>query len=174
MSLPGLLIEYLMTGAVALLWVFVAVDSRNVFEIQNVQLFLLPVAYILGMIIDAFSYGLTYWPKAWVRNFAFKTANPEISEEDKMELKNNDSALRTKIQKEHKEPSNEINMRKSRDRIARAMIVNSICLIVFLPNEYLTAKLLMLIVSIICWVFFEYKSHTYFLMVQKNINATLA
>ena len=59
MSLPGLLIEYLMTGAVALLWVFVAVDSRNVFEIQNVQLFLLPVAYILGMIIDAFAYGLS-------------------------------------------------------------------------------------------------------------------
>jgi len=61
MQLPGMLIEYLITGSCALIWmwVFSKVLGKEVPSVSDARLILLlPAIYVVGMIIDFVAHGL--------------------------------------------------------------------------------------------------------------------
>ena len=63
MALPGLLIEYLVSGAVAFAWLFPMLQSK----LTKIDTPFLPVAflllYVLGMAVDYLAWILTRIPK---------------------------------------------------------------------------------------------------------------
>jgi hypothetical protein len=59
LSLPGLLVEYLITGACAILWMwvlFAAIAPEQVLDLEDFDAahatFVVPLAYVVGMVID--------------------------------------------------------------------------------------------------------------------------
>src|SRR5882672_6349564 len=69
MALPGLLIEYLINGSIALIWIlpFIRQELNGFKDFSSV--ILIPVAYILGMYVDILAFILTSYPKVILRKF---------------------------------------------------------------------------------------------------------
>jgi hypothetical protein len=66
--IPGLLVEYLISGAVALIW-FVPLAERASFRVPLLDpLYLAPGIYVLGMFVDVIAHSVTKYPKRWIRH----------------------------------------------------------------------------------------------------------
>lgn len=53
MSLPGLLIEYLINGCIALIWISSLKIGDTISALTDAEkLLIIPVAYVVGMFID--------------------------------------------------------------------------------------------------------------------------
>lgn len=113
MNLPGLLIEYLITGVLAVLWIATIVrfgsnPAPPFDQLSGPQVTLLaPVAYILGMLIDYIGKLLT---------------DPFVVDDSKETLHKAELFARSA------EVGKQYEMRKSRDRVARGLLANLILL----------------------------------------------
>ncbi len=156
MRLPGPLIEYLINGSIAMIWIFPFIQPKLCYY-KEALIILIPIIYVIGMFIDLLAFGLTKFFKQKLRMLVEKrymgTTNdyfPGIGKE-----------MKIKILTKYPELAKEIETRSGRDRIARGMIINSIFFLIFsenLPFEF-ELSLILLIMSIIMWVAFEYASH---------------
>ena len=135
MALPGLLVEYLVTGSMALLW-FLPLVTGTCEPSFNfaIATFLAPMLYVLGMFIDFLAFlfvsrlplGRDRSLKALVRWVVLQ--NSDIVEApDNVFLQEHGRTTRGTIWLYlHDAPDlvNEIKARSSRDRVARGAIVN--------------------------------------------------
>lgn len=167
MTLPGLLIEYLITGAIALIWVGFGLKlDMSLFDYSRL-IVVLPVIYVLGMAIDIVAYGLTYWPKKWLREKIERKHGVKVDKHTAMKLK-------VIVAREYKDLNTEFSMRSSRDRIARGMIINSIGLLIVARNEpYLGYLLSLPVIATLLWLVFEKVSHEFFMGVYDELKERL-
>jgi hypothetical protein len=130
MQLPGLLVEYLVNGSCALIWVWILFlipgvnlpAGMDVSKMDGARIALLiPILYVLGMTVDFLSL-------ITVRPFAVKYLR-----------KGRDSSIASnaKILLHSVELGKEYIMRSSRDRIARGMFINSVLTTIVLTIYYL-------------------------------------
>ncbi len=131
MQLPGLLIEYLVTGSCALIWIWILFlipgvdlpEGIDVAQIEGVRAAIfVPILYVVGMIVDFLSLIL-------VRPFVVKYLRTG---------RQSSSASTAKIMLRSAELGREYIIRSSRDRIARGIFMNcvitTIVLTVLYPN----------------------------------------
>lgn len=154
MALPGLLIEYLVTGAIALLWLFPLI-TLGLWELPEANLSLLrdikgsafglivlaPLAYISGMAIDLFAYLLTSRTpdkSRSLKSHARRYAEADFSSSD---LEDNPFSGRGESPQSRKSRASkgliwlhihapelvkQIEQRSSRDRVARGAMLNAL------------------------------------------------
>lgn len=118
-------------------------------------LFLLPIAYVAGTVIEIVAYLITYYPKKWIGDRAGKLG---------LEKEEKHRSLKVEMLLRDNNLHRQLEMRSSRDRIARGMIVNSFGILIFLKPEILPIHLQIALLgtSIVTWVVFEYVSQRYF------------
>jgi hypothetical protein len=170
MALPGLLIEYLITGAIGIGWI-IFWQELDVSKYGSLSIILIPVAYTLGMIVDVIAYAITYWPKQAIRRYAEKRHyRPNENQFNHRQRRKIETLIALKYDK----LSGEINMRSSRDRIARGLIINALCILLFLNAKVLiSVSALLLVASVASWCVFEYVSHRFYLHAFDQINEDL-
>jgi hypothetical protein len=166
MTLPGLLIEYLISGAMALIWLAPLLAIYGVDVVQTGLLPLLAIAlYVVGMAIDFLAYWLVMPLKSPVRARAWRKYGDSNSE---MPPPENSVEREIKFALYAPEIAKEVDMRSSRDRIARGAIVNvliALALRIF-ADDYLAAVpvwilILTLGLFIAIWWVFQYLSYGY-------------
>jgi|SRR5215213_123543 len=130
MQLPGLLIEYLVNGSCALIWIWIlflipGVDLPAGIDVAKMDgariAFFIPIMYVLGMTVD-------YLSLITVRPFAVKYLRGG---------RDSSIASTAKIMLNSAELGKEYIIRSSRDRIARGMFVNSVITTIVLTIFYL-------------------------------------
>ena len=220
MALPGLFIEYLVIGALALLWglpltgIDIGGEALVVVKIAA----LAPAVYVLGMFLDFAAFALVTWFP--FQNGSYKNRvrrNVErktdiINNDDSRQLPDGSSAksllasrqrlrdylkvfwggfaeLNSKVNEhagatarrqirlfmEMPDIARQVEMRSSRDRIARGSVLN-LALIGFVhfPSSPILAcaSLLLAITAIPMWVFFEGNSYGYELRALNELKET--
>jgi hypothetical protein len=163
MAIPGLLIEYLFNGSIALAWLYPLFSTY----FDNVPAVLLPFVvvalYLVGMVIDVVAWALTRPLKRWLRRPVHrKYTGSEDSEAVSGTLR------QAKIALHAPDLARELAMRSSRDRIARGAIVNAILAAIFVLPWW--AGLPVVIVSVIMWSMFEKLSYMYELCAEKVVD----
>lgn len=140
MNIPGLLIEYIITGAISFIWIFLLLfNLTSLFDIFKdnsaiLTIMLIPFAYLIGMVIDIIVYPLVRKLKRKIKTSEIenlKQIYPDL--DNKMELEKiidvehfTDKLIIDLHLNDKKNVVDEINWRSSRDRIARGMILNSL------------------------------------------------
>lgn len=170
MALPGLLIEYLIAGGLALPWLLPLLASLGF----NVQLAFIPLMavllYAVGMLLDFCAYVLLLPSKRWLRRriaarmgkLARPVSAPTATRQVKILLYAPDLAK-------------EVNMRSSRDRIARSTMLN--CLLAAIAWRRVVPWQIGAVVAVLClamWIFFERSSYSFELRAEEAIDAKLA
>jgi hypothetical protein len=180
MQLPGMLIEYLITGSCALIWmwVFSKVLGKEVPSVSDARLVLLiPAIYVVGMIIDYLAHGLVEFIVKWVERLKKKTkslrtsttnrqSETQIGKKRQPKL-GSGSVARAYVFLQSSDLTKQYEMRSSRDRVARGAFLNAILLTIsltiFCPcsNPYLPLQITLpagLLLSGLCfamWCRFE-------------------
>jgi len=166
MVLPGLLIEYLVSGAIAFAWLFPILQSK----LMRIDTPFLPVAflllYVLGMAVDYLAWILTRIPKHWIRAWVYRKyrSNGES-------LKQSGTLRQAKISMYAPDLAKELAMRSSRDRIARGSVVNSILATVFLLPLQIGIPLV--VSAIFIWAGFERLSYGFELCAEQVVDEKL-
>jgi len=171
MTIPGLFIEYLIVGALALIWLYKLLPEQWVSKLllQPAHLPLLALGlYVVGMVIDFVAWILTSYIKAGLRAWAEEGHTYTPKELVKILKGGGGKVKRGSITSRQiylaihaPEAAKEAAMRSSRDRIARGAIINSILFTTFaLPSQKYIGVLMILIFSIM-WVNFELSSYSY-------------
>jgi hypothetical protein len=176
MSIPGLFIEYLISGALALIWIYRFIPEDWVSKLQTAHIPLLALGlYIVGMAIDFFAWILTSHTKEGLRRWydegkgfrpqnlltIFKGKNP------KQQLRVSFREIKFAVYAP--EVAKEAAMRSSRDRVARGAIINSILFTSIIPNHRLIGGGFIL-TSIAMWLTFEVASYSYEVKAEKIID----
>jgi hypothetical protein len=172
MALPGLLIEYLINGALALLWLYPLLRKFGLAEIHSSYLpFFALGLYVVGMIVDYIAWVVTRPVKFRIRKRIKASLGVESKSSPGL------SHLRqVKFAIYAPEIAKEAAMRSSRDRIARGAIINSILAIIInlilSTNIFLTLILGMvaLIVCTIMWISFETFSYSYEVKAEQAVD----
>lgn len=135
MNVPGLLIEYLITGSTAVLWLIPLLSKTQFQPVLNslpsgiAPLLAIPFIYIIGLGLDTTSSFLIKW-FGWQRKIRsrvraeIKVQHGEIPDEDLAVIR---------IWLHSKELGREYELRSSRDRIARGAILNLALAAVVIP-----------------------------------------
>jgi hypothetical protein len=172
MALPGLLIEYLINGALALLWLYPLLKKLGLPEIHSSYLPILALGiYVVGMIVDYIAWSVTKPIKYRIRN----RIEERYGFESKSGLGRSAHMRQAKFAIYAPEISKETAMRSSRDRIARGAIINTILALII--NSIITSNILLtiilgipvLIISIVMWMSFEKASYSYELIALQAI-----
>ncbi len=163
MQIPGLLIEYLINGSVALIWLLPLIISTNVIpdKIDNSTLavvILVPALYVLGMVIDTVANFIVSPHKARIRERMYQKNGISEAEFQKMD----GYLIEAKLILYAPELAKAVEKRSTRDRIARSSIVNVILAMIILivygfsqknnwliPVLYLTGGV---VVILFCWM----------------------
>jgi len=171
MALPGLLIEYLINGALALLWLSPLLKYLGLPEIHSsyLPIFALGI-YVVGMIVDFIAWFVTRPVKYKIR----KRIEEKYGIEFKTSLGKSAHLRQAKFAIYAPEISKETAMRSSRDRIARGAIINTVLAIIInsITQNILPTMLLgipILIISVIMWMSFEKTSYSYELIAMEAI-----
>lgn len=158
-ALPGLLVEYLISGLAALLWLYPFLP--NIVKGNNAGLVLLPLLYIVGMIVDFAAYWITLLPKISIREFANKRKGVATS---------STSSRKAYILLHSSDLWDEIEKRSSRDRIARGAMIN------ILPITFVHSELIgvfvgggIFVVFCLIWAWFEYQSYLFEISARQAI-----
>lgn len=208
MALPGLFVEYLVIGSLALLWALpltgVDLESNDLVTIKIAAL--APAIYVLGMFVDFIAFlfvtGVPFRNgsyKARVRRIAQlragidkdageprpvrsaeeprPTGRPMIrdyrrviwggfpeGETEANEFKSSTSLRQIRLAAEKPDLARQVEMRSSRDRIARSSVINLalVGVIHFASHPGLaTLSLLLALATIPMWIFFEGNSYGY-------------
>lgn len=163
MNLPGLLIEYLFSGALALAWMYPFIETYMKSMPENMWPLLAVGLYVTGMVIDVIAWMLTRPIKPWIR----KPIHQKYTGSKDTEVVSG-TLRHAKIALHAPELAKELAMRSSRDRIARGAIVNAILVAIFILPWWV--GLVLVIASIIVWVIFEKLSYMYELCAEKVVD----
>jgi len=164
MNLPGLLIEYLINGSVALLWVgrlFLMINPEIIAFTSN-EVLLIPIIYVIGMFVDFIAWVVTKPFKQLIRNKALSSVKEEMKGES-FEKEDYKSFWKEKLEIEKRFPelNKELGSRSSRDRIARGTMINLIPItILYWPLIHFFG-ILLFITSIFMWIRFEHHNHSF-------------
>ena len=162
MTLPGLLVEYLVNGAIALLWLHPLLAPY----LQNVDGALIPLLaialYIVGMVIDVVAWATTRPIKHWIR----RSVHPKYSTSGNPESASS-TMRQAKIILHAPDLAKELAMRSSRDRIARGAIVNALLAAILVLPWWIGLPLV--IASIVMWGMFEKLSYMFELCAEKIV-----
>lgn len=168
MNLRGIRIEYFITGSFSLIWLLLLAHtydlqpSNSIFSNEIlISVIAISTIYVLGMLIDFIGRGyVSLLEKSIPRFFPYK----------KME-RTHIYARRAAITVFNPELSKQIDMRSSRDRIARGSIINSfmigVVLLYTLPMQRMQALSVFLGTIVIClllsymWMRFQSLSYRY-------------
>ncbi len=180
MQTPGMFIEYLINGSVALVWVLPILKLLEIptpKETATAAL-LLPGLYVIGMIIDYFGWFISRSYKGRLKGEALKGSG--LSDKDTDILQPNVFIYAPELAKASE-------MRGSRDRIARGTFINIVVTTILLsvysskleiPLSPLYVVILGSILSMLCglmWVRFQRLAYEYELRgmvaVREKINA---
>jgi hypothetical protein len=146
MQLPGMLIEYLITGSCALIWMWVLakVLGKEVPDVTDARLIVfIPAIYVVGMIIDYVARGLVEFIRksAKERNRKTKSSRTSTSHTKSVVLKSEEkgtpklgpaSIARAYMFLQSPDLGKQYEMRSSRDRVARGAFLNAILLTISL------------------------------------------
>lgn len=166
MTLPGLFIEYLVSGALALIWLVPLLPG----DVSTLQPWQAPIVaaflYVLGMSIDLVAFALLRPAKWRLRNVVARRMN--LSHYASI---GSASARLAFLRRASPVIAAEIAARSSRDRIARCTFVNAV-LFAFLGNSGWPARYLLLlcVAALGMWIFFEASSHTYELRAAQELD----
>ena len=182
MSVPGLFVEYLVVGSMALIWFLplVGVQFEQGTSIPLGKAAALgPAIYVLGMFIDFIAFWLFSGPtkKYCLKAFARSLIRVQLPQSEN----NSKYQQLLWLHKNAPEVVKEINMRSSRDRIARGAVVNIFLAYVLQyqgPVSNWAYGTIMwqalwvaaVVVGLLLWVFFEGNSHK-FSMAARNMAA---
>ncbi len=121
MQLPGLLVEYLIDGSVALLWILPVLSAFGFIlpSDTSVLILFIPGLYVIGMTIDFLAHRMVL---PWKEKLKKKVYNQKRDENKNI----NFQAVPEKLIAYSSDLSNEFGMRSSRDRVARGTILNLI------------------------------------------------
>ncbi len=163
MALPGLLIEYLINGAMALVWLYPLLKKYGVPEPPTAYLALCALGlYFVGMVVDIVAWAVTRSVKRKIRKGVAKKYSFTESE-----TTGSAHTWQVKFALYAPEVAKESAMRGSRDRIARGAIINSIlATVVVLP---LGIGLGCILVSAAMWMSFEQVSYAYELNARRLV-----
>ncbi|HEV7376606.1 MAG TPA: hypothetical protein VGN95_17975 [Pyrinomonadaceae bacterium] len=160
MNVPGLLVEYLISGALALIWIYplwVAPILKR-YNLETIPPLYLPIfalgLYLIGMAIDFYAFILLRPIKYYVRGRLekrYKINSPEGHGKT--------AARNAKLWLYSPELAKEVAMRSSRDRIARGAIINSVLATIFVLPAGIV--IFLILTSSIMWAFFEYWSYSF-------------
>ena len=166
MAMPGLLIEYLVSGAIAFAWLFPLLSAK----LPKVDVGYLPVVflllYVLGMAIDFLAWVLTRPPKRWVRTRVWRKYRGDGTKDTQ-----SGTARQAKIALYAPDLAKELAMRSSRDRIARGAVVNAILAAIFLLSWQVGMPLV--VFSAVLWAGFEWLSYGYELCAEQLVDEKL-
>jgi len=165
MALPGLLIEYLFSGALALPWLLV-VTGLQVDEVQSWQLPFVAVAlYVIGMMVDMTAFVLLRPVKwRWRKRIATK-----LGIEHSVAV-GAAAARLVRLMKYSPEIAREVSSRSSRDRIARGAVINAIITAVVLRRVMpWWLAILICVATSGMWLFFEWNSYVFELRADEAI-----
>jgi hypothetical protein len=135
MHLPGLLIEYLITGGILLGFLLYRFDNPFYFDGSFMILFYSMISYVLGMIIDVAAFKCSKSIKQKARDNYKAT----LADEVKQQVEDISTTERhVKIHTVYPDIKKEIDMRNSRDRVARGlMIISFLSIWIFIPYPVL-------------------------------------
>ena len=156
MTLPGLLIEYLVSGALALAWLHPYLPKVAALQAWHAP-FAAGALYVIGMAIDLVAFATLRWPKFRVRVAVARRIGlaPALAE-------SSGTARLAFIQKTSPTIAAEVTARSSRDRIARGTFVNAvIATAVGIPGMPRPILALVAAVALVLWLFSESQSHLY-------------
>ena len=184
MALPGLLIEYLVVGAMALLWLFpvIGIPFQSSAPLAQAVL-VIPVVYVLGMFIDAAAYIIVskfplrkYSLKSFIKSYVLRKEefNGIVINSGNAFLAKAGGSSKGLISAYRKSPEivRELTSRSSRDRIARGAFINILLLWVtsklwgpthveFLNSITHGTWAIITLFSIIVWMFLEIHSFSF-------------
>lgn len=181
MALPGLLIEYLVVGSMALLWALPLTDIQFVNEIPlGKAAALAPAIYVLGMFIDFVAFfSMSLFPtrkkslKYLVRKIAVKQYMAKKLEENNCtELPVNSKKAKIWLYLNASDLVTEMKMRSSRDRVARGALINILILwfitkrfpenaLLFLRDLSVFQWIVITVVSFLMWAALEMNSYLF-------------
>jgi hypothetical protein len=171
MNVPGLLVEYLVVGSTALLWLLpllgVSLTGEESLSLAKVAA-LAPAVYVLGMLVDYGAFAaLTLFPcrerslKAQVRRYVWRKI-PVAERPTGVETIGGGRSARSGVVLSRDAPAllKEVEMRSSRDRIARSTVLNlivlsAVCLLKDLGLQHAALASLAALVSLAMWASFE-------------------
>ena len=166
MTLPGLFIEYLVSGALALIWLMPLLPN----DVSTLQAWHAPIVaaflYALGMSIDLLAFAITRPIKWRLRNSIASRMNIRH-----FSSAGSASARLAFLQKASPAIAAEIAARSSRDRIARCTFVNAVLFSLIGMSRWPTPYLAVLCISTLgMWLFFEASSHAYELRAAQELD----
>jgi hypothetical protein len=175
MALPGLFVEYLVSGSLALLWIIPAVGANAAGLDKALLLMLAPSLYVVGMLVDCIGFLVFSFPpnrkyslKHWIR----RRALAKVTKEEREFFTGPDrERVKYWIRQHAPDITREKKMHSSRDRIARCAVVNlMIAAMAAFAASGSEASLLKVsgwvwlgaaALSLHAWVFFEYLSYRF-------------
>ena len=160
MSLPGLLIEYLINGCIALIWISSFNIAGSISDLSDAEKFLIiPIAYVLGMFIDFIAWFITKPIKRLIRKDAFKVIQNSVGLDNV--VYNDFWNEKVEIEKSYPDLNKELKSRSSRDRIARGTIINLIAISICYWTELSWIGIVLTLICIAMWVHFEHYNRCY-------------
>ena len=154
MALPGLLIEYLISGVIALIWAYPAILKD--FNIEINTLILLPAIYVLGMMVDIVAFFATKIPKYAIRKSVRKKHGLPEAYQTGANLRRH-----ILITMKCEEIAQELERRSSRDRIARGTMINIIPISIAYDAISIPFGIAAFFATATMWAYFEYSSYNY-------------
>lgn len=146
MSIPGLFVEYLVIGTIAILWLWplASILAPLVPKNEIFTLLLVPVLYVIGMIVDYLGYLLLRPVRNRIRDRIYIQYEGDVEES---------SGLEARLFVHAPELANLVTMYSSRDRVARGTAINGIiAVIVFVIYFWRTSQWYLTQVTIIVGV----------------------
>ncbi len=137
MNIPALLIEYLITGGFAVVWIvplilLFEIDPTTGLYKSYIVLIGIPVLYVLGLILDMFCGLVTHKTKA-KRIIRKEVKRDFIEKHGEIE---DDSSASIYIRLHNNDLANEFEKRSSRDRIARGATLNLAIASILIPFAF--------------------------------------
>ena len=124
MQIPGLLVEYLIGGSVAMIWLLPALHILGLYTQgtdEGILAIFLPGLYVVGMIVDFIGWFITRPHRRYISLRVRRKLDVGKEELDALE-----DVLDTQILLHAPQLAKAREMRSSRDRIARNTVVNAI------------------------------------------------
>ncbi|MDH3713876.1 MAG: hypothetical protein OET44_08535 [Gammaproteobacteria bacterium] len=151
-SLPGLLVEYLINGVVAFLWIIELYPSIKTRLDLDAALLFIPALYVVGMAIDLVAFAVGYVPKHMLRR--------RLDKKYDAAARPGGTHRKVFIMSRSSELAEELEKRSSRDRIARGTFVNLFPLL-YLYDVHPLFAIASLAFTLGAWLWFEAQSYTF-------------
>jgi hypothetical protein len=165
-EIPGLLVEYLVSGCVALVWLLPLLQVLGYSPQKNpaIAALFLPGLYVLGMVVDFVGWFAFRRLKSRIKRKAYANLKPEFGTTHAVEIR---------ILIYAPELAQASEMRSSRDRVARGTVVNAILGTVVLtlcgqragislaPISIVAIGLLIVLLCLAMWYRFQRLSYDY-------------